>query len=234
MHGAPGGTRTPGLLVRSQPLYPAELRARAPIIVRYARSLVIIKVQAMPIEIEIKLPVADLDRALAAIRNLGYELRHPRDHEANAVFDFRGSNLRRRGLLLRLRRFGQEALLTFKGTSLKGRHKQREEIETRVADAAAAGAILERLGLHPAFRYEKFRTEYHRPGEPGIVTVDETPIGNFIELEGPGPWIDQVAARLGYNEGDYIKLSYAALYIEYRKRTGTSNRDMLFEPKMDV
>ena len=26
--GAPGGTRTPGLLVRSQPLYPAELRAQ--------------------------------------------------------------------------------------------------------------------------------------------------------------------------------------------------------------
>src|ERR1035441_2516027 len=26
--GAPGGTRTPGLLVRSQPLYPTELRAR--------------------------------------------------------------------------------------------------------------------------------------------------------------------------------------------------------------
>ena len=25
--GAPGGTRTPGLLVRSQSLYPAELRA---------------------------------------------------------------------------------------------------------------------------------------------------------------------------------------------------------------
>ena len=25
--GAPGGTRTPGLLVRSQPLYPTELRA---------------------------------------------------------------------------------------------------------------------------------------------------------------------------------------------------------------
>ncbi len=26
--GAPGGTRTPNLLVRSQPLYPIELRAR--------------------------------------------------------------------------------------------------------------------------------------------------------------------------------------------------------------
>jgi hypothetical protein len=26
--GAPGGTRTPGLLIRSQSLYPAELRAR--------------------------------------------------------------------------------------------------------------------------------------------------------------------------------------------------------------
>ena len=188
----------------------------------------------MPVEVEIKLPVSDLDRALAAIQSLGYELHHPREHESNAVFDFRGSNLRRRGKLLRLRRFGQDAHLTFKGPSLEGRHKQREEIETGVSDAEAAGAIIERLGLHPTFRYEKFRTEFHRPGEPGIITVDETPIGNFIELEGPGTWIDPVAARLGYGEGDYIKLSYAALYIEYRKRTGTPNRDMLFEPKTDV
>src|SRR5579863_2203594 len=30
--GAPGGTRTPGLLVRSQSLYPAELRARCLIV----------------------------------------------------------------------------------------------------------------------------------------------------------------------------------------------------------
>jgi len=188
----------------------------------------------MPVEVEIKLRVSDLDRALAAIHSLGYELHHPREREANAVFDFRGSNLRRRGQLLRLRRFGRDAVLTFKGKFQEGRHKQREEIETRVSDAEAAGIIIERLGLHPVFRYEKFRTEYHKPGEPGIITVDETPIGNFIELEGPGPWIDQAAALLGYNEGDYIKLSYAALYIEYRKRTGTPNRDMLFEPKTDV
>jgi len=201
--------------------------------VRHARQPVIIK-SAMPVEVEIKLPVSDVDRAHAAIRGLGYELHHAREHEANAVFDFRGGNLRRRGQLLRLRRFGSDAILTFKGSSQEGRYKQREEIETRVSDAEAAGAILDRLGLRTAFRYEKFRTEYRRPGEPGTITVDETPIGSFIELEGPGPWIDKVARRLGYRESDYIKLSYAALYIEHRKRTGTPNRDMLFASKTDV
>ena len=37
--GAPGGTRTPGLLVRSQSLYPAELRARCLIVSSLVSSL---------------------------------------------------------------------------------------------------------------------------------------------------------------------------------------------------
>jgi adenylate cyclase class 2 len=142
--------------------------------------------------------------------------------------------------LLRVRRFGNTATLTFKGASREGRaslesrHKQREEIEVTVSDAGAAALILRRLGLRRVFRYEKFRTEYAKPGEPGIVTVDETPIGNFLELEGPAPWIDNVAARLGYRESDYIILSYGALYIQHCESTGTSPSDMLFESKAQL
>jgi adenylate cyclase class 2 len=188
----------------------------------------------MPVEIEIKLPVSGLDHARAAILSLGYGVRHERAHEWNAVFDSRSSRLRGKGQLLRLRRFGTAATLTFKGTAIEGRHKQREEIEVNVSNAADAALILQRLGLRPVFRYEKFRTEYARPGEDGIITVDETPIGNFLELEGPAAWIDHVAARLGYRESDYIKRSYGALYIQHCERTGTKPSDMLFESKANV
>ncbi|MGA3023921.1 MAG: class IV adenylate cyclase [Bryobacteraceae bacterium] len=188
----------------------------------------------MPVETEIKLPVSGLERARAAILSLGYGVHHERAHEWNAVFDSRTSDLRGKGQLLRLRRFGNTAILTFKGTTIEGRHKQREEIEVTVSDAGAAALILERLGLGPVFRYEKFRTEYGKPGEEGVITVDETPIGNFLEVEGAPAWIDDVAARLGYGESDYIKLSYGALYIEHCERTGTARGDMLFESKADV
>ncbi|MGA2181780.1 MAG: class IV adenylate cyclase [Bryobacteraceae bacterium] len=188
----------------------------------------------MPVETEIKLPVSSLERARAAILSLGYQVHHERAHECNAVFDSRASRLRGKGQLMRLRRYGTAAILTFKGASLEGRHKQREEIEVTVSDADAAALILQRLGFRPVFRYEKFRTEYATPGEEGIITVDETPIGNFLELEGPAAWIDDVAARLGYRESDYIKLSYGALYNQHCESTGTAPGDMLFEPKAYV
>jgi adenylate cyclase class 2 len=188
----------------------------------------------MPVEIEIKLRVPDLERARGAIMQLGYQIHHERTHEWNAVFDTRGSRLRGKGYLLRLRRFGNSAIVTFKGTSIEGRHKQREEIEFNVSDTENTALVFERLGFRPTFRYEKFRTEYAKPGVEGVITVDETPIGNFLELEGPGPWIDDTAGRLGYRESDYIKLSYGALYIEHCKSTGTARGDMLFPAKADV
>ena len=80
--------------------------------------------------------------------------------------------------------------------------------------------ILLHLGLQETFCYEKYRTIYGPRGEsdatggPHLV-FDETPVGNYIELEGPQRWIDEVARQLGYSRKDYIKDSYATLY---RKR----------------
>ena len=182
----------------------------------------------MPVEIEIKLRVTDLDSTRDAIAHLGYRIHHQRTLERNAVFDTSDATLRASGHLLRLRTFGNTSTITFKGDSIEGRHKQREEIEVNVSDADNAALIFQRLGFSPTFRYEKFRTEYTNPGAPGIITVDETPIGNFLELEGPGSWIDDIASRLGYRESDYIKLSYGALYIEHCSSTGTPPGDMLF------
>jgi len=183
----------------------------------------------MPVETEIKLSVADLEHTRASIAALGYEVHHERAHESNAVFDTRMSRLRRKGQLMRVRRFAGTATVTFKGLATESRHKQREEIEFMVSDADAATRVLHELGLRVVFRYEKFRTEFKKAGEPGIITLDETPIGNFMELEGPPEWIDDVAAKLGYRESDYIKRSYGALYIARCESTGTSPGNMLFE-----
>jgi len=187
----------------------------------------------MAVETEIKLPVRDLESSRAAIER-EYPVRHARTHEANVLFDSRTRRLRRKGCLVRVRQFGGDGVLTFKGRGAAGRHKQREEIELRISSSEAMSEILEKLGLAPVFRYEKFRTEYAKPNEEGVITFDETPIGNFLELEGPSEWIDRVAAQLGYAESDYITASYAGLYDDYRQRTGTSARDMLFEPKVNI
>ncbi len=89
--------------------------------------------------------------------------------------------------------------------------------------------ILEQLGYHPSFRYEKYRTEFvHSQSDAALVTLDETPIGDFLELEGPGEWIDQTARQLGFSPRDYVLDSYARLYVADCERRGMEPGHMVF------
>jgi len=115
-------------------------------------------------------------------------------------------------------------------------HKVREEIEIEVADAAALGSIFEGLGMRGWFRYEKYRTTMKLPtalrwAKNLLIELDETPLGTFVELEGPPDAIDRAAQLLGYRRSDYILKSYLALYLEECRRRGQSPRDMVFDHK---
>ncbi|MCP5111492.1 MAG: class IV adenylate cyclase, partial [bacterium] len=137
--------------------------------------------------------------------------------------------LRRKHQLLRVRQVGNRTILTFKGTPVTGKHKDREELETELANAGTFTRILNRLGMEPTFLYEKYRTEYARPdSKTGIATLDETPIGTFIELEGPPEWIDRIAAEMGFNEQDYLTASYARLYYEQAVEGSRAPAKMVF------
>lgn len=185
-------------------------------------------------EIEIKLRVANLGAMRAQLRTLGAKL-GKRVHEYNFLFDTAEQRLRRTDKLLRLRLNEGAGLLTFKGRSLAspkgraGRYKVRAEVEFAVADAVAAAAVLSQLGYHPTFQYEKYRTDIRVPG-PGSVQVvlDETPIGAFLEVEGPPRAIDRVARKLGYRTADYETRSYLALYAEDCRRREAPMTDFLF------
>jgi adenylate cyclase, class 2 len=87
-------------------------------------------------------------------------------------------------------------------------------------------AILRALGYAPSFRYEKFRAEWTDGN--GIVVVDETPIGNFCEIEGAPRWIDATAKRLGVRREEYIMKNYAALFVEWKRETGSGASEMTF------
>jgi adenylate cyclase, class 2 len=114
-----------------------------------------------------------------------------------------------------------------------GRYKIREETELVVADAPSLQKIFEGLGLRGWFRYEKFRTTYKLPARTKwahglLIEVDETPIGIFVELEGPGPAIDRAARELGFSPTDYIQKNYLVLYLEECKKRGQPPTHMLF------
>jgi adenylate cyclase, class 2 len=95
-----------------------------------------------------------------------------------------------------------------------------------VDDGPKMDLILKALGYQPSFRYEKFRAEW--TDGKGQVVVDETPIGNFCELEGPSRWIDATAKKLGVNSGDYITKNYATLFREWTHLTANPAQEMTF------
>jgi adenylate cyclase class 2 len=177
-------------------------------------------------EIEIKFRVNDLRGLNRRLQAAGFRRVTPRTHEVNTLYDLPGLPLRKRGDLLRLRKYGNDWVLTHKAKGRVGRHKTRVEVETKVADGGKMEAILRALRFEPTFRYEKFRAEW--ADSKGHVVIDETPIGNYGEIEGPSRWIDRTAQTLGIGRDDYITDTYAGLFFAWKQRTRSPAEEMTF------
>jgi len=182
-------------------------------------------------EVEIKFRVANVSALTGKLRAAGFRLVTRRTHEVNTLYDLPGEVLRKRKELLRIRKYGSSWTLTHKSGTVRGHHSSRVELETAVADGKKMDAILRALGYAPSFRYEKFRSEWvdmRKHDGKGHVVVDETPIGNFCEIEGPPRWIDATAKKLGVNAADYITKNYATLFLEWKQETGSAAEEMTF------
>ena len=186
-------------------------------------------------ETEIKLRITDVPAMRKQLRTFGFVPIHRRTLEDNVLYDTPDRKLRQVRSLIRLRHYGARWVLTYKDTPDPDQHyKSRAELETEIQEPQAIRSILEVLGLQPVFRYQKYRAHYRerdpaRPDRPGgEVALDETPVGNFLELEGSRAWIDRVARQLGYSRSDYTTASYGALYREECRKQGLPPGDMLF------
>src|SRR5215475_5611220 len=178
-------------------------------------------------EIEVKFQMKNLAALTDKLGKNGFHLVTPRTHEMNTLYDTLDGALRARGELLRIRRYGQTWKVTHKTKGGTGKHKTRMETETKIDDGQALATIFAAVGLVPSFRYEKFRTEWS--DETGHVVLDETPIGNIAEIEGPPEWIDTTAEKLGINHSDYITDSYAQMFFEWKKKTKSSAQEMTWK-----
>jgi adenylate cyclase class 2 len=177
-------------------------------------------------ETEIKFRIADLHAVTRALRKAGFRQTMPSTHEMNALYDVPGQKLRKRGDMLRLRKYGDDWILTHKAKGTESRHKVRAERETRVENGAQIDSILRALGYTPTFRYEKFRAVWD--DGTGHVVLDKTPIGDFGEIEGPARWIDRTARALGIARADYITQTYAPMFFAWKRRTGSPAIEMTF------
>jgi adenylate cyclase class 2 len=177
-------------------------------------------------EVEIKFQVADLRNLVRKLRSAGFRLETRRTHEMNTLYDLPGGVLRERKELLRLRLYGKKWTLTHKSGKKIDKHSSRIELETVVDNGEQMELILRALGYTPSFRYEKFRAEW--TDGKGLVVVDETPIGNFCEIEGRPHWIDATAKKLGVSEAEYMTQNYATLFAEWKERSKSQATEMTF------
>jgi len=183
------------------------------------------------VETEIKFRVDDLKALAARLEQAGFHLDTPRTFESNVLYDTPDRKMRANTEILRIRSYGGKYTLTHKrlpdSRHGEDRHKHRIETETQVSDGNALAEVFQSLGLVPAFRYEKWRTEWS-DGE-GHCVMDETPIGNFAELEGESQWIDRVAARLGVPHSQYMTLSYGRLFEQWKEEHHSPAEHLTFD-----
>jgi len=162
------------------------------------------------IETEVKIRAADPKGLKARLLGLGAVVTRDRYLETNVLYDDRAGSLTAKREALRLRVIGKRAWLTFKGAPRKSRSfKVRPEFESEVRDPASFRKILKVLGLRPVFRYRKHRTLL-RKGRLAIC-LDETSVGDYLELEGKRSDIVRFARSLGHTRADFITLDYVAM-----------------------
>ena len=179
-----------------------------------------------PLEREIKLRFESVEEARKAVLGAGCTPRLGRRLQADALLDTADEQLRRRRCVLRVRMENGKSRVTFKGPVQPSVVKVREELETLVGDGEVLLRILEELGLHVWFRYEKYREEFSH--DDVIVAIDETPVGVFVEIEGGEAGIESAAAALGRTRSDYILDSYRSVFLQYREACGLTTSDMVF------
>jgi len=184
-------------------------------------------------EIEVKLrceDVAPLEKA-----GIRLEVELPRHFEDNILYDTTDHSLSRKLAILRVREARGFGVLTYKESneqfSSESQFKKRIEIETTVGVPETLRSIFEILGFEKFFRYQKYRTVYRATvpgGERLHVMLDETAIGNFIELEGSETAIESAVKVLGVTKGDYILESYLSLQQEHCRKQGRPLEDLLY------
>lgn len=183
-------------------------------------------------ETELKFSIDDIAAFRSAVKRLALTLRTERSFESNTLYDTPSRELRGKRQLLRLRHYNGTCLLTHKrvadGYTADERYKTRIETETAVEDGKALAEVFAQLGYRPAFRYEKFRTEWD-DFNGGHLVLDETPIGTWAELEGQPAWIEEMLDRLDVGQDRITTESYGSLFLHWRKRTGSPAENLTFD-----
>ena len=167
----------------------------------------------IPIETEVKLRIPSTRELASRLLALGFKLEIPAQPEQSVLWD-RGMELFSQGCALRLRTYAGSSWITWKGPKVADPLlKIRPEIETAVTNAGAMEGILQALGFTPVLAMEKTRALLRR--EDLLACLDETPFGNYLELEGEPGVIRSTMESLDLGPELAELRSYPTLFLEH-------------------
>jgi adenylate cyclase class 2 len=61
------------------------------------------------------------------------------------------------------------------------------------------------------------------------LVIDETPIGDYAELEGPPAWIDDTLVALNVDPATCLTDSYGRLFLDWKDKTRSPAENLTFE-----
>jgi len=180
----------------------------------------------VPIEIEKKYRLSSKQRELVLkqLPRIGAKFKGE-EFEENILYG--GGTLNPSHSVLRLRRAGKRAILTYKerypgASSIK---HQRED-ETEIENVQAMDAILQALGFAPILIYEKRRMTWLL--RDAQIVVDDLPFGFFMEIGGSESEIREIEQSLAMKSMRTERLTYPQLTLKYGKK-----KDGIVEARFD-
>ncbi|MFA6888131.1 MAG: class IV adenylate cyclase [Candidatus Woesearchaeota archaeon] len=176
----------------------------------------------MPIETEVKIKIDAVEPIKQKLLGMKAELYKKRALQTDLYFG--NKKLRKNGQTLKIR---DNAIFTYKGPAEKKKNiRSNEEIEIMIDNAAYLQLLLEKLGYVQYWKKERYRESYLI--NMTQICIDETPMGNFIEIEGKKENILDIAKRLGFSQKDFSADGYGKIWREYAKKNKCKG-DMVFK-----
>lgn len=172
-------------------------------------------------EIEAKILEIDRQQVVEKLKELGAIEEFRKEFYA-IYYDSQDRSLTSGGKVIRLRKEGEESVLTFKQRS-KGADgiKVMDEYETAVDDFGAMQEILKGLGYISILGMRKERTQYQLENAHIVIDhmLDEhSYIPVFLEIEaGSLTAVEAIAGQLGFDREQLNSMSVADLAEHYRK-----------------
>jgi adenylate cyclase, class 2 len=180
------------------------------------------------LEQEIKFYINNLARIAERLTVCGADLTRPRTLERNLRMDTIDNSLQENGRLLRLRKDDRVRVTYKDNAQIEDGVITRTEIEFTADDFEVTRKFFEALGYRVVVTYEKYRRVF-KLGDV-IVTLDELPFGDFVEIEAPNKsLITGVTQMLGLDWSRAIPTNYLGLFEIVKKNVPLDIKDLTFE-----